>query len=189
MLGKIIEKYPSHLSHIQISHKNFYEIATNFTNIMLKNNKNDSILNYLIDKLKLDKKPNGWKEQKKNNSFIEGLKDNNQIRFISPIKIKNETFSANEMNCVLDTLFYFKKPGNIIAHMNIEPKESIKLKKNVPNISHFKEIDDNIDIFDSNHNSNKIINGINNNSNIDGINKIKNVIQINSNNENIAKTN
>ena len=43
--------------------------------------------------------------------------------FIKPVKIKNEILPANEMNYVLDTLFYFKNPGNIIAHMNIEPKK------------------------------------------------------------------
>ena len=182
LLRKIFEKYPSKFSPIQISLKNFYEIANNFTNIIYKNNKNNSILNNLINSLKLLKNQNSNEVEKKN-SYIEGTKDNNKIMFISPIKIKNETFSASEMNYVLDTLFYFKKQGNIIAHMNIEPKESIKLKninKNIPDIVNFLGNLDNMDIFDSNNDSNNIINGTNN---------INNDIHINSNNEININTN
>ena len=192
LLRKTVEKYPSKFSPIHISLKNFYEIATNFTDVVLKNNKNNSILNNLINKLKLANNQNGLNELEKNNSFIESLRDENNIMFISPIKIKDETFSAEEMNYVLDTLFYFKNPGNIIAHINIEPKESIKLKninKDIPDIALFlKNIETN-DIFDSNNNKNNISNGINNNSNINEISNNKNEIKTNLNNENISNTN
>lgn len=177
LLRKIIEKYPSKFSPIQISHKNFYEIANNFGEVMFKKDKDNSFLTDLRNKLYLENNKNGSIDKEKIKKFIEDLKDNNKIIFIDSVEINNEIFSANEMNYVLDTLFYFRSPGNIIAHMNIKPKESIKLKKierNIPDIMPFLK---NIDIFDSNNNSNNISNGINTNSNI-----IININEINNTN-------
>ena len=166
LLRKIIEKYPLQFSPIQINHNNFYEIATNFGNIMFKKDKNNSVLNNLKNSLQLENNKDGFIDKKKIDSFIKGLKNNNKIMFIKPVKIKNEIFPANEMNYVLDTLFYFKNPGNIIAHMNIEPKKSIKLKKIDKNIIDITPFLENIDNIESNNNSINITNGINANSNI-----------------------
>ena len=81
----------------------------------------------------------------------------------------SKKFSAKEMNFILEALFYLKDPGNIIAHMNLKPKESIKLKKiekDIPNIFTFN--DKNNEIAKSNFNLNSISNdnSINTNSNI-----------------------
>ena len=44
-------------------------------------------------------------------------------------KIKDDLYTVDELNFVLDTLFYFKTQGNIIAHINISVNDSIKLRK------------------------------------------------------------
>ena len=155
LLRKIIEKFPLDFYPIQISHNNFYEIATNFEDIMFKKNENSALLNDLINKLKLEKNKNGKNNKEKRKQFIKGLKDNNKIMFINPIKIKNEIFSIEEMNCVLDILFHFKRPGTIIAHMNISPNESIRLKnidKDIPDIASILENIDNNNISNSTNN-------------------------------------
>lgn len=88
--------------------------------------------------------------------------------------------SVNELNFVLDTFFYFKSPGNIIAHINIKSKESINLKKineDIPNINLLLFNMDNNNNFNSINHYNNINDGTNENINVIITNEI-----INSNN-------
>lgn len=88
--------------------------------------------------------------------------------------------SVNELNFVLDTFFYFKSPGNIIAHINIKSKESINLKKineDILNINLLLFNMDNNNNFNSINHYNNINDGTNENINVIITNEI-----INSNN-------
>ena len=187
LIRKLIEKYPTNFARIEITHKNFYEIANNFSNILFKNGNNflDNLKNKLNLDIKHDLKDNDNIEKIK--PFISNLKDNNKIKFINPLKIHNEIISANELNFVLDTFFYFKSPGNIIAHINIKPKESIKLKKineDIPNINLLLFNMDNNNNFNSFNHYNNINDGTNENINVIITNEI-----INSNNSIVSEIN
>ena len=134
------------------------------------------MLNNLKDKLNLDNSFDELNVEEKKKKFelidfkvlISNIKDNNKIIFINPLNIKNETFSVDEMYCVFDTLFTFKNPGNIIAHINISPDESIKLKKVDKEIPDIQFLIGNTDGYNNhssltrNNNSININNGTNN---------------------------
>ena len=150
LIRKLIEKYPSDFRKIEISLKNFFEIALNFSDVLLSNNidlndlKNKLNLEELIEDLhKLEEEKVDDLEDKKEEEirkFIENLKDNNKIMFKNDIKIKDNIYKADELNFVLDTFFYFKSQGNIIAHTNISVNDSIKLKRIDINIENIKSL-------------------------------------------------
>ena len=156
LIRKLIEKYPSDFQKIEISPKNFFEIALNFNDIL-----NNIDLNDLKDKLNLEELIEDLnkleeekaddlenKKEEKIKSFIKNLKDNNKIMFINDIKIKDNIYKANELNFVLETFFYFKSQGNIIAHINISVNDAIKLKKinaKIESIKSFLNIENNKD--------------------------------------------
>ena len=77
---------------------------------MFKKDKDNSFLTDLRNKFYLENNKNGSIDKEKIKKFIEDLKDNNKIIFINSVEINNLIFSANEMNYVLDTLFYFRSP-------------------------------------------------------------------------------
>ena len=69
----------------------------------------------------------------KNNEEIKNNENNivevhNKIKFKSDIKTSRHIFTKDELNFILEFLFYFKKKGTIIAHPNIDPEENIQLK-------------------------------------------------------------
>ena len=53
LIRKLIKQYPNKFAKISISHKNFYDILTNFNDILFKNN-DDAILNDLKNKLNIN---------------------------------------------------------------------------------------------------------------------------------------
>lgn len=156
LIRKIFEKYPKAFFPIKINFNNFYEIKKNFEDIMIKNKCCEDFLNDSRNKLNLGdsfKRLNEKEKKEKIELLMQNITDENKIIFINPLKIQNETFSVEEMNFVLDTLFYFKDPGNIIAHMNIYPNKSIKLKKikdDIPNIEILLNSIENINVNNSN---------------------------------------
>ena len=179
LLRKLIEKYSSHFDEVQVTYKNFYEIAFNFRDALFKNDnfkKNTNNIN--IDLEDIFNEKNMEKKKEKIQSLLISIKDNNEIIFKSSIVTKNDNISKDELNFVLDSFFYFKSQGNIIAHSNISPKDSIKLKeidKNIPNIENYMNGINNIDKSNKNYFSNNInING-NINSNINSIEETNNI--------------
>ena len=163
LIRKLIEKYPYDFENIEISPKNFFEIAVNFEGVLSNNvNLNEfqkklnlKELNEDLEQLK-EEKVEDLEEQKKERiiSFVNNFKDNNNIEFKHDIKIKNKIYTADELNFVLNTFFYFKCPDNIVVQKNISPSDSIKLRKI------------NISI----HNINTFLKCINNNTNKNIIN-------------------
>ena len=189
LIRNIIKLYPSYLKPIKISLKNFYEIANNFPENLFKN-ENISFLGNLKNQLELDESFIDLSQDEKNNKiklFIETIKDSNTIMFINPIKIGDDIFNINELNFILNMLFYFKFKGNITAHMNISPDESIKLKKIKSEIPNLEPFLNNLKLngnFNGNNKEKKannvninINNNINNNENI--INGFNSIIQKN----------
>ena len=59
--------------------------------------------------------------------LIQNLKSFNKIIFVEDINIGEETFKKEELNQLLDILFFIKSRGNIIAHPNIDLDESLKM--------------------------------------------------------------
>ena len=93
----------------------------------------------------------------------------------------NKNYTANELNFVLDSLFYFKFQGNIVAHINISPEDSIKIKNTDINIQKINYFLNTINKSNSNFSSNNrraqvnvnINNSNSNNKNMDFIEKSK----------------
>ena len=131
LLQKIVKKYPQKLNPIELNLKNAYEIFNNYKDDLLKNNK-IKIINEIEQKFNLNLNNFHSLEDKKNeiNLFCKKLKDNNKILFIDSIKTKEGIISKIELNFVLETLFYFKKKGNLSVHPNINIKESAKILNN-----------------------------------------------------------
>jgi hypothetical protein len=129
LIRKLIIKYPNNFEKITITHKNFYDILINYKDILFKSN-NISIFNDLKNKLNINNIDiMNEKDRKKGiDSFINNIKDENEILIKEPIIINNEIISVNELNFLIETLFYEKSQGNAIVHPNIKSKEKIKLK-------------------------------------------------------------
>ena len=130
LIRKLIKQYPNKFAKISISHKNFYDILTNYNDILFKNN-DDAILNDLKNKLNINNLIFELSEKEKKieiDKFINNIKDDNTIIIKEPISIANETFSIKELNFLVETLFYCKSQGTILVHPNIKSKEKIQLK-------------------------------------------------------------
>ena len=193
LIRKLIEKYPSDFETIEINPKNFFEIAVNYNDILLKN----GYLKELSQKFNLEKliqDLNNETEEKEKikilKSFIENPEDNNDIRFKNNKIIGNKNYTANELNFVLDSFFYFKFQGNTIAHINITPDDSIKLKRidiNVQDINYFLNIINNINKNNKIYISNKTMSQKNINKDESQICNFENKDAINDTSNNLNK--
>ena len=155
IIRQLIKNYPYNFKKVELNLKNAYEIMINYPD---------------IDKKKIVKSIKDIISNNNNNHDeieIDQLKDKNKLEFNHIITIKNENFNIKELNFLLNILFYLKSQGNIIAHPNILPSESIKIKL----LKKFNLTD----TFNINNNKdNNIINNNKNNNN----NKSKEIYQI-----------
>ena len=161
LLRKMIEKYHSNFMSIKISSNNLNDIANKDGDLRFKN-KYVNFIKKVEKQIDIYNSSEEVNEDKKIKKFINNLKGDNKLTFIDTLKINGIECQADEMNFILEVLFYLKNPGNTIAHMNIDPTNSIKLKKiekGIPTINNKNGVSD---LYFS-HNSNSI-NGINNNN-------------------------
>ena len=160
LIRNIIQRYPLNFKLIRITHKNFYEIAKSFSKSLFKNG-SSTFLDNLKNQLDLEYSFNELSENEKGNKiklFLKIIEDCNSIAFTNPIQIENDAFNVDELNFVLETILYFKFQGNIIAHINISPDDSIKLKKITTIIPKQDNLIDNDDfIFNGNSKEENII--------------------------------
>ena len=75
-----------------------------------------------------------------NNNF----ENNNDIIFIKDIIIDQKTIKKEEMNFILELLFYIKKIGNVVAHPSIDISKANFIKNIDKSILHSNEISNNI---------------------------------------------
>ena len=90
---------------------------------------------------------NALKELEKNpsnnelkNEIIRLIGSKSKIQFIDDIIINDETFKKEDLNKILDILFFIKNFGNITAHPNLSLGESLKML-NIQNLPLNFEID------------------------------------------------
>ena len=79
-------------------------------------------LKEMIDELK--KNPDDEKIKEKIINFVQ---TSHKLRFIDDIKIGNEIIKKEDLNVILDILFYIKNIGNKTAHPNIDIQNSMKM--------------------------------------------------------------
>ena len=129
LLQSIIIKYHDKLNKVSLNLNIFLDIITK-SNIDIISNKN--ILNTIctistefsnvVNKLEND--PSNEELKKK---LLELIGSQSKIKFIDDIVIENKVFKKEELNQILDILFYIKNFGNITAHPNININNSIKM--------------------------------------------------------------
>jgi hypothetical protein len=110
LIRNIIQRYPLNFKLIRITHKNFYEIAKNFSKSLFKNG-NTTFLDNLKNQLEFKDSFNELSENEKENKiklFLNIIEDCNSIVFINPIQIEKDAFNVDELNFVFETLLYFK---------------------------------------------------------------------------------
>ena len=113
----IIKKYPESFKRINLNIQNSFEI-------MSKNLNEKTINEFTNLKNNLNKIGNNEKEI---SDFLKTINNENLLVFKESIKVGDHIFSKDKLNFVLQTLFYLKNKGNIIAHPNIDSSKNIKI--------------------------------------------------------------
>ena len=134
LLQLIITTYSQKLSKIPLNLSIFIDLI-NQSDSAINILQNNEIINTIFDiignvnlilqefkKTSEKKVQNNLKEK-----LIKNLKSFNKIIFVEDINIGEETFKKEELNQLLDILFFIKSRGNIIAHPNIDLDESLKM--------------------------------------------------------------
>ena len=145
LIQLIITKYTNKLNEISLNFSIFIDLFSNSEYNILSDNK---IINSILG---LSTNLNKKIEEYKNSNDIEikkSLKKNivdyldpfNKIIFIDDITIGQDIFKKEELNQILDILFFIKNKGNVIAHPNMDLDESLKMI-NIPTMPLNFEID------------------------------------------------
>ena len=132
LLQLIITSYSNKLSKIPLNLSIFIDLVNQSDSAILKN---DEIINSILDIMEnvgvtlQDLKKASEKSTQNNleEKLVKSLKPFNKIQFIEDITIGQDTFKKEELNQVLEILFFIKNRGNIIAHPNIDLEESLKM--------------------------------------------------------------
>ena len=135
ILHYLISTYPNNFRKISFELNIYEDIKKNFgeDNELFKNFERkykNEILNYIERmKSKLTNTPSNSSADTDNTE-----NNNNDIKFINSITNKNKTISVEDLNILLEYLFYLKNQGNDMAHPNeYNYKNKISLKENVIN--------------------------------------------------------
>jgi len=117
LLGLIIDRYNQKLIPIKngilqiISEEKMLDSALKVSNDMNQN----------IKELKLNLENKEIKSK-----LINFLKTSNEIKFFEDITIDNETFGIEDLNKIINILFFIKNMGNIMVDPNFNLNESLK---------------------------------------------------------------
>ena len=120
----LIQKFPQHFNKVKITVRNLSEIMTHYSEIFFSKEKD--LFKTIKDKNINENSSIDNSEEFK--SFLQKIKGDNILSFKTQISINDDQFSVDELNFVLNTLFYFKSQGNIIAHPNISKHDAIKIQ-------------------------------------------------------------
>ena len=138
LIISLLIKYPEKLDKISLNLSIFIDlIAKSQYNILSNNEIIDFILGISTNLNKdLEEYRKASDESVKKNlkeNMVKYLSPYQKIKFIDDIKIDGETFKKEELNQILDILFFIKNKGNITAHPNIDLNQSLKMS-NISNI-------------------------------------------------------
>ena len=136
LLRSIIVLYHDKLDKIGLNLNIFLDLISH-SNYDIISNK------YFLDKIsEISTDFSKFLNEFKKNPNKEGLKDeiynfiptSYKIKFIDDIKINDEIFKKEDLNKILEILFFIKSTGNITVHPNIDKNESLKMNniKNLP---------------------------------------------------------
>ena len=128
MMHLIIDKYSKKLNPISLNLNILVNLVGNdFAQILSDNRVLDSLSTISSDMLaNINQLKINPKDEKIKSKIINLLNTSSGIKFIGDVIIDNETFDKDELNKILDILFFIKNKGNIIAHSNININESLK---------------------------------------------------------------
>ena len=132
ILSYLIIRYPNYFQKINCGLNIYNDIKENFSNnkpLIEEFEKNNKItINELLENTK--EKLNGISS----NSRVDSSSTENitkaDIKFVNPITIGNKTVSVEDLNIILEYLFYLRNGGNDVANPNSNDKTSISLKQN-----------------------------------------------------------
>ena len=116
ILRYLVIEYPNHFQKIDCDLNIYNDIKDNFPkdDILVENieNKNKKKINNLLNNMKSKLKSNST------NSNVDTTKTENStdIKFANPITIKNKTISVEDLNIILEYLFYVKDGGDELVH-------------------------------------------------------------------------
>ena len=128
LMQLIIDKYSKKLNPISLNLNILVNLVGNdFVQILSDNRVLDSLSTISSDMLaNINQLKINPKDEKIKSKIINLLNTSSGIKFIGDVIIDNETFNKDELNKILDILFFIKNKGNIIAHPNININESLK---------------------------------------------------------------
>ena len=142
LLQSIIMKYHDKLDPISLNLNIFLDIILKSDYDVISNK--NILKSICIISTELS---NALKELEKNpsnnelkNEIIRLIGSKSKIQFIDDIIINDETFKKEDLNKILDILFFIKNFGNITAHPNLSLGESLKML-NIQNLPLNFEID------------------------------------------------
>ena len=142
LLQSIIMKYHDKLEPISLNLNIFLDIILKSDYDVISNK--NILKSICIISTELS---NALKELEKNpsnnelkNEIIRLIGSKSKIQFIDDIIINDETFKKEDLNKILDILFFIKNFGNITAHPNLSLGESLKML-NIQNLPLNFEID------------------------------------------------
>ena len=134
LIQSIIAKYPNKLDKISLNLNIFIDLFSKSDfNILSDKIIINSILGLLTDlnETLLESKNSDDKSVQKElkEKIIEYINSPYNISFIDDIIIGEDIFKKEELNKILDILFFIKNKGNITAHPNIDLNKILKLIK------------------------------------------------------------
>lgn len=115
IIAELINKYPKNFSKIELSLTNIYEILKYYGKERI-NEETKNKINSLCNKLTKLIQSNNF-EIKQISDF---LKDDKEIVFIKDLVINDSIVKKEDLNFILELLFFLKKIGNEVAHPNID---------------------------------------------------------------------
>jgi len=136
----LIEKYPNYFKKLDLNLNMYTDLEKYYKNNKEQFEKIKANNEEAIKKFIQNTNPNNNTEEEKSNYKIE---------FDKPIKFKKQEVSVNQLNQVLEFLFYIKEKGNFTAHPTNKTEVQINPNKHknemLENIFDLKSVRDNIE--------------------------------------------
>lgn len=119
-ITELIDKYPNHFSKTELTLNNMFEIIKIYGNNKIdKEAKNNIYLSF---------KKLGVSIKEKDFDLNKYCENNNDLIFVKDIEINNVILRKEEINFIVELLFWLKKNGNEGAHPNINPLKTSFIK-------------------------------------------------------------
>ena len=123
ILRYLLINYPNHFRKIKLNYNIYKNIEDTFKDknqdlLNRLNSQNKNIINEFLDKMKINESQNIEENEKtdEDEETNDTEEQNNFVIFDQEIKVKSKTISANDLNEILNYLFYIKEIGNFSAY-------------------------------------------------------------------------